>query len=303
MEAEVGAWTHAGLDVDAWARNVFALTRRVAGVHRAGLALAEGGGRRLQFTASDRVNEGGVDWCHIDAFDDVPLNTAIRSGEPVLGSLDALGERYEAFIESHRTTATIAVAAIPFATEGRVVGGIVMFFDLPQPFDPQQQRELDHVGHQAGVTLQRARAAVARPLADVSDGPLFAGTAAAHVVPADPAAVSGSRRFLQQTLTDWGVDEETTDTAVLCLSELVTNALMHTQSGCVVQVSLEQGLVMTTVRDGGKVSRALTVPLEDQSQVHGRGLLLVDALAKRWGSELHEGGTTVWFVLEPGSEA
>jgi anti-sigma regulatory factor (Ser/Thr protein kinase) len=114
--------------------------------------------------------------------------------------------------------------------------------------------------------------------------------------------VSGSRRFLRRTLTDWGVDEETTEIAVLCLSELVTNAVIHTQTGCEVRVSLEQGIVTITVRDGGNPNHALTVPLEDPLQVHGRGLLLVDALAKQWGSELNDVGTTVWFVLEPGAE-
>ena len=33
-------------------------------------------------------------------------------------------------------------------------------------------------------------------------------------------------------------------------------------------------------------------------RVSGRGLMLVEALADRWGSEVDASGTTAWFVLE-----
>ena len=64
-----------------WARAALASLSDVPAVRRGGLALTEGGGRRLRFTASDR-DGGRVDWCHIDAYDDVPLNTAIRRAKP-----------------------------------------------------------------------------------------------------------------------------------------------------------------------------------------------------------------------------
>ena len=80
-----GVTTDAGLSVDRWAQDALASVTHLARVHRAGLVLPDGGGRRLRFTANDRVNDGTVDWCHIDAYDDVPLNTAVRTGQPVLG--------------------------------------------------------------------------------------------------------------------------------------------------------------------------------------------------------------------------
>jgi anti-sigma regulatory factor (Ser/Thr protein kinase) len=115
---------------------------------------------------------------------------------------------------------------------------------------------------------------------------------------ADPAAVSETRKFLRRALEDWGIDDETTDTAVLCLSELVTNALIHARTGCVVRAVVEQRAVTITVRDGGSPEPASTASLDDPLQVHGRGLRLVDSLVTRWGSERDAGGTTVWFVLE-----
>ena len=66
-------------------RSALAHFGQVPGVHRAGLALAEGGGRRLLFCASDRDNDRAVDWCEIDAYDHVPLNHSVRTGEPVVG--------------------------------------------------------------------------------------------------------------------------------------------------------------------------------------------------------------------------
>lgn len=296
---DVGASPDASLDVDTWAQDVLALAGCVAGVHRVGLAVAEGGGRRLRFTATDRVDDAGVEWCHIDAYDDVPLNTTIRTGEPVFGSLDRLVERYVGFVENQRGTLTQAVAAVPLVAAGRTLGGIVLFFALAQDFDPEQRQELERVGRDAGAGLQRAQRRRSPPLPPMPDDRTTPGaTVAVHAVAAEPAAVSQARGFLRRTLKDWAVDEETTETAVLCLSELVTNAVIHTQAGCVVRVSLEGGVLTTTVRDGGGADHASADLLDDPLQVHGRGLLLVDALASRWGSELDEVGTTVWFVLE-----
>jgi anti-sigma regulatory factor (Ser/Thr protein kinase) len=112
--------------------------------------------------------------------------------------------------------------------------------------------------------------------------------------------VARARRFARETLTAWGVDDDTVDNAILCVSELVTNAILHTNSGCEVRVVLDRGVLTTIVRDGG--STVVVDPshvAEDPLAVHGRGLQLVDAFATRWGSELDAGGMTVWCVLEP----
>jgi anti-sigma regulatory factor (Ser/Thr protein kinase) len=131
------------------------------------------------------------------------------------------------------------------------------------------------------------------------DQPVQPGAAVAvHDVAPDPAGVAGARRFLRSTLDAWGVDEETAYTAALCLSELVTNAVVHAQVGSVVRVLLEDGVLTTTVRDQGSAVAVSNQPGDDPLRVHGRGLQLVDTLATRWGSDLDNVGTTVWFVLE-----
>jgi anti-sigma regulatory factor (Ser/Thr protein kinase) len=107
-----------------------------------------------------------------------------------------------------------------------------------------------------------------------------------------------ARRFLRRALGAWGIDQDTVDTAVLCLSELVTNAVIHAPNGCVVRVLLDGRTLTVTVRDSGAVGDAAVGAPDDPFQVHGRGLQLVDALATSWGSRLDSAGTTMWFVME-----
>src|ERR1044072_3297816 len=75
-------------DGAAWVRSALVQLGGVPGVYRTGLALAEGGGRRLLFCASDRDNNRKVDWCEIAAYEHVPLNHSVRTGEAVVGSLE-----------------------------------------------------------------------------------------------------------------------------------------------------------------------------------------------------------------------
>lgn len=268
-------------------------------VRRVGLALAEGGGRRLRFTANDRDNVPEVDWCHVDAYEDVPLNTVVRTGQAVLGTLDQLQPRYRAFVQGQRRTPTAALAAVPMVAAGQVLGGFILYFDRPQEFGASQQAELARLAEDLGAALRRAQRTEDRPEVALSEEPVPPGaTAAVHTVPPHPAAVGEARRFLKRTLDDWGIDEETIDTAVLCLSELVTNAVIHAHAGCVVRVLLERGILTTTVRDNGTTDDSLVESLVDPLRVHGRGLQVVDALATRWGSELDSVGTSVWFVLD-----
>jgi anti-sigma regulatory factor (Ser/Thr protein kinase) len=100
------------------------------------------------------------------------------------------------------------------------------------------------------------------------------------------------------------VGDDDLDSAVLCLSELVTNAVIHTRSGCEVRLVLDGGLVTGTVRDlGGALRPPGDGRSRDPLRVHGRGLQLVDALATRWSSEPDADGTTVWFALETSAPA
>lgn len=276
----------------------------VPGAYRAGLALAEGGGRRLLFTASDRDGGGSIPWCEIDAYEDVPLTHTVRTGKAVLGSLHELARRYRAFTERQPPN-TRALATVPIVAAGHVLGGFALFFDTPQPFDQPQLMDLEKLGARLGAELRRIQRATTRASLSLQAEPVPEGArAATFSVTADPQAVADARHFASRTLTAWGVDGATISSALLCLSELVTNAVIHTEAGCELRLVLDEGVLTTTVRDSG--SNVIIDPThvsQDPLAVHGRGLQLVDAFSTRWGSQLDAGGMAVWFVLEPAQPA
>lgn len=281
-------------------RSALAQLGELPGVHRVGLALAEGGGRRLLFAASDRDNQTSVDWCEVDAYEDVPLNHSVRTGEAVVGSLDDLAGRYRGFTD-RQSPKTYALASLPILAAGHVQGGYALFYDTPQGFDRPQVTDLEDLGAKLGAELRRVQRATTHASRSLEDEPVPQGAdVATYSVAADPRAVASARHFVLKTLTAWGVDQRTVDIAILCLSELVTNAIMHTDAGCDLRLVLDRGVLTTTVRDGGStvVVDPSSVRVEPLA-VHGRGLQIVDALAARWGSELDAIGMSVWFVLEP----
>ena len=85
------------------------------------------------------------------------------------------------------------------------------------------------------------------------------------------------------------------DTAVLLVSELVTNAVRHARGPCSLVVSFHDDSVEFAVEDGEpQVPVARNARVLDES---GRGILLVGALADRWGVRTLAGGKATWFEL------
>ncbi|WP_428985409.1 ATP-binding protein [Streptomyces globosus] len=90
---------------------------------------------------------------------------------------------------------------------------------------------------------------------------------------------------------------EAVETAELLATELVTNALVHTEYGAEVTVRLAGGRLRVEVGDGAPGRPRPYVPVVDDA-THGRGLALVEALAAAWGVETGTGrGKVVWFEL------
>jgi anti-sigma regulatory factor (Ser/Thr protein kinase) len=286
--------------MDGWARGAFATVGALPGVHRVGLALAEGGGRQLAFTANDRTRDLAAVWCHVDAYEDLPLNMTIRTGGTVLGTLDDLSVAYAEFIGRQDRDLTQSIAAVPIVAAGQVLGGYVLFFESRQVFDHAQRQRLEHIGGDLGVALRQVQRHLPRSPHQSHMTGRAGMLVARYVVSEDPAEVAGARQFLRETFSAWHLDEDLIYTAALCLSELVTNAIIHARGGCCVQLQMEDSVVTTSVIDDGIRLSPRVAAGEDPLQAHGRGLHLVDALADRWGSVLDQSGSTVWFVLEGG---
>ena len=270
------------------------------GVQRVGLALSEGGGRRLRFTASDRDRSRAVEWCHIDAYDDVPLTAVLRSGVPVVSTFEHLDERYAGFTAHQRALGTSAVAAVPLPGTASPIGAVILYYASVQAFTGLDRSALDDAAADLARDLRAAQAVTPRDLSLLADEPVAPGSAVADVdFDGDPGKVGTVRRWARAHLEAWGLDAERIDDAVLCLSELVTNASMHTRSECEVRLVLSSPELTVTVRDRGAAGHALADEHSrgDPLRVHGRGLLIVDALSSRWGSTQDASGTTVWFAL------
>src|SRR5215210_5535951 len=126
-------------------------------------------------------------------------------------------------------------------------------------------------------------------------------TASAEFRP-DPTATPAARHFLVETLAGWTVPEEVAETAQLCLSELVTNAVIHSGTPTRVTVRLDDDRLLVLVQDGGHRGTARRREDHEPEDISGRGLLLVEAMSSAWSAEHSADGTTVWFELElPGS--
>lgn len=115
----------------------------------------------------------------------------------------------------------------------------------------------------------------------------------------DLSGVGNIRSDLREFLRYRGRPEET-EIAELLLSELVTNALIHTRNGAVVTVTSGPARLRVEVRDfvAGQ-EPAPYVPNADDG-THGRGLLLVQSLADSWGVTTQALGKVVWFELHGG---
>jgi anti-sigma regulatory factor (Ser/Thr protein kinase) len=116
------------------------------------------------------------------------------------------------------------------------------------------------------------------------------------VLPGTPQSVSAARQIARELLGD---DHPATETTVLLISELVTNAVLHSRSGepggrvTVVLCAGPAGILIQVSDDGGPSEPRISAVSADGEE-HGYGLLLVDALADRWGSICSPEGRVTW---------
>jgi anti-sigma regulatory factor (Ser/Thr protein kinase) len=108
------------------------------------------------------------------------------------------------------------------------------------------------------------------------------------------ADVSRTRREARDVLAAWGVGQGADD-VLLLLDELAANAVRHARSPFDVTLTLGPDAVLCAVTD--RDPRAPSLRPHSSEALDGRGLLMVDELARRWGVDRHDGGKTVWFEV------
>ncbi|GAT65358.1 anti-sigma regulatory factor, serine/threonine protein kinase [Planomonospora sphaerica] len=120
--------------------------------------------------------------------------------------------------------------------------------------------------------------------------------------PGNAASVSRVREWARESLSG-RLPAPVLDDLLLLLSELVTNAVVHSDSGrtaggrVTVRLTLSPGAVQVEVTDDGSAAGVPAVRAPEPDDDGGRGLWLVDLLATEWGCHRDEAGGSVWFRL------
>lgn len=126
-------------------------------------------------------------------------------------------------------------------------------------------------------------------------------------LPRHNRSVGRARGLLREQARAWRQPEDTVETAVLLVSELVTNACRHARTPAGreigIRCALRDGTLRVEVSDASDLlPRSRDASAEDES---GRGLALVTALADAWDAHPRSCGIgkTVWFELKPATQA
>jgi anti-sigma regulatory factor (Ser/Thr protein kinase) len=116
-------------------------------------------------------------------------------------------------------------------------------------------------------------------------------------LPDGPEGASFARRVTARAADLWRLDRDMTETALLLVSELATNAIRHGSPPVRLSLRLDRDRLRVEVTDSSPALPELIHPGPDQ--IGGRGLQIVQLLAARWGasSSSRRLGKTVWFEL------
>ncbi|WP_078888848.1 ATP-binding SpoIIE family protein phosphatase [Streptomyces sclerotialus] len=118
------------------------------------------------------------------------------------------------------------------------------------------------------------------------------------IAQAEPERIAEARGQIRDVLHDWA-DEDQVDSAVLMVSEMVTNVLLHTDGDALLVAEIS----------GAKGARRIRVDVADSSDElphrrrpgelasSGRGLVLMELLAGAWGVDPRGDGKSIWFEL------
>jgi serine phosphatase RsbU (regulator of sigma subunit)/anti-sigma regulatory factor (Ser/Thr protein kinase) len=172
-------------------------------------------------------------------------------------------------------------------------------------------RQLRHALDAAVPTARLPRELCSRLVAHLDDGTsdddrallIVASTVGRPVradqceLPAEPRAAALGRRWLRSVLERWDCADAIGEDAVLCLSEVVTNAVIHAGTPTRVVAEMDERRLLVTVLDSGRRGTAAQRADAEIDDIGGRGLAVLDAVASAWSSERRADGTVVWFEL------
>ena len=110
------------------------------------------------------------------------------------------------------------------------------------------------------------------------------------------SAIAPARHWARDRLAEAGVTDGPLDTAVLLVSELVTNAVAHALPPVVLRVHVDEERTRVEVTDGA-LQQMPVVQDPPPAATGGRGVMFVERLASRWGTTRNSESKAVWFEL------
>lgn len=127
----------------------------------------------------------------------------------------------------------------------------------------------------------------------------------ALALPASPRAAGRFRRHAVSAARRWGLHPDAGDVVEACVSELVTNAIVHGIGREVLMMLYYTGdSVLTEVFGQALDEPVIPATAHSDDAESGRGLLIVETLAKDWGSEhTGHGLLRVWASIAAGASA
>jgi anti-sigma regulatory factor (Ser/Thr protein kinase) len=114
-------------------------------------------------------------------------------------------------------------------------------------------------------------------------------------LPAEPKSAGAARHSLASFCRDRGAPAELTEDAILVISELVTNAVMHARTPTLAWAEYEAGAITLAVVDGSASLPSLLAP--NARRENGRGVAIVDELGATWGLIKTSLGKIVWVNI------
>lgn len=119
---------------------------------------------------------------------------------------------------------------------------------------------------------------------------------ASLVLESELRSASIARAFVEERCREWGL-EHVVDDALVVVSELVTNAVLHAHSRAELRLVPGPETLRIEVADEGRAGPDPILAGEDDE--HGRGLLLVAVMSAAWGTEARPGGGKVVWADVP----
>lgn len=116
------------------------------------------------------------------------------------------------------------------------------------------------------------------------------------LVSADETATRSARALVRGLCATASVGPRAVETAVLLVTELVSNAIQHGGGSALVDADVDGSRLRVCVADSDP--RLPSAALAAIDAERGRGLLLVEALSSRWGATPRADGKSVWFELD-----